>query len=120
MCPYSRKQAPVRRAATSAALVALLVCFTPWSACAAPGQLVWEDVYDPARAYDRPYGVAAAHGMVVVAGESAVATNIDILVRTYDALTGAPVWQDRVDPHRLVLNVPAHRAAALHAPSLGT
>jgi glucose dehydrogenase len=79
-------------------LLAALLAAASQHAEARPGDLLWEDRFDPERVRDWPAGVAAGGGKVVVVAESGPWENLDILVRAYDGRTGAVAWEDRVDP----------------------
>lgn len=66
---------------------------------AATGTLLWEDQLDLAELHDEARGIAVDQGRVFVAGIATGADkNTDFLVRTYEAATGALLWQDQFDP----------------------
>lgn len=65
---------------------------------AADGDTLWQNHFDLAGSSDQSYAVAAASGMVLVAGRSQDADcNLDWLVRTYDGVDGALLWEVQYD-----------------------
>ena len=82
-------------------LIAVAICtmlLTPLASDAAGGDLLWQATFDLAAAIDQAVAVAAADGRVVAVGNALnAAGNSDFIVRAYNAKTGAPLWNDRVD-----------------------
>ena len=81
-------------AALGVALVVLLV----WGGVAsgAGGDLVWSDRFDTGR-QEGATAIAANANRVFAAGMTQNATDNDLLVRAYDARTGALLWENRED-----------------------
>jgi outer membrane protein assembly factor BamB len=67
-------------------------------ASGAGGDLVWEDQVDKAGGFDGVNALAVAQGRLCAAGfVTNAAGNVDVLIRAYEAKTGALLWEDQVD-----------------------
>jgi outer membrane protein assembly factor BamB len=58
------------------------------------GGLLWQDVYDPADGPDTALDLAVDGGRLYAGGRSVTAAGSNLLVRAYDARTGAVLWQN--------------------------
>jgi hypothetical protein len=62
------------------------------------GALLWEDQVDPAGGFDGANALALARGRLFAAGfVTNAAGHFDVLIRAYEAKTGALLWADQVD-----------------------
>jgi outer membrane protein assembly factor BamB len=62
------------------------------------GTLLWEDQVDKAGGFDGVNAIAVERGRLFAAGfVTNAAGNFDVLIRAYDAKSGALLWEDQVD-----------------------
>ena len=74
------------------------------------GSLLWQNRVNKADGEDFAYAVATDTRRVFVAGDSGnAAGNTDLLVQTYDAATGALLWEDQVDKGQVAFTVATNR-----------